>query len=535
MVKVQVKQGWLEGEELQASTGEGKFYSFKGVPYAAPPVGKLRFKDPQPPQPWEGIRKAIKHGPNCPQMDVFTHQLNLGSEDCLYLNVYSPNLNPEAPMAVMVFIHGGAFKSGSGDEDHYGPDFLMSHNIVLVTINYRLDALGFLCLDTKQVPGNAGMKDQVFALKWVQENIDKFGGDPNSVTIFGESAGGASCGLHIISPMSKGLYKRAVPMSGVPLCDWCQPFEPQKRAFVLGKQLGLDTTDPDELLEFLQSLPVEKLIDTSPCLLTSEDPKYNFIKMFYFTPVVEKDLGQEYFINETTYDLLKSGKVNDVDVLIGYTNKENIIALPMLEKGFYEQYNRYPELFVPKKILNACTPRKILDIADRIHMHYFQRKPITFDTLKEFLTYADECIFTYDVYRYATLLRKVSKSKTYLYSFSCFSGRNIYGKTGEKYGITGASHLDDLMYLFDAKYANLKLEKNSKEYKMVKLVCTLFTNFAKYGNPTPDSSLGVTWPVYDSNEYHGEIAETLTVGKKLGADSVKFWKSIFEEAGLGFD
>ncbi|XP_063826463.1 neuroligin-3-like [Ostrinia nubilalis] len=534
MVKVEVKQGWLEGEQLETSTGEGKFFSFKGIPYAAPPLGKLRFKAPQPPLVWNGIRKATKFGPKCPQVDIFTEELISESEDCLYLNVYSPNLNPGTPLAVMVFIHGGGFKSGSGDDDYYGPDFLMAHNVVLVTINYRLDALGFLCLDTEEVPGNAGMKDQVLALKWVQENIAKFGGDPNNVTIFGESAGGSSCGLHVLSPMSKGLFKRAIPMSGVPFCDWSQAFHPRKRAFVLGKQLGLETDDPNELLEFLQSLPVEKLISPNPCLLAAEEITCNNLKMFHFTPVAEKYFGQDHFLTEAPFDVLKSGKINDVDVLIGCTNMEVLVGIPFLEKGLLKQYSRYPELLVPRKILNECPPSKILEISDKIRAHYFGKKQITFENMKEFLVYANECTFTYDVYRYLTLLRGVGKSKKYFYRFSCYSNRNVFGASGQKYGITGASHLDDLMYLFDSKRANIKMEKNSKEYKMVRLACTLFTNFVKYGNPTPDSSLGVSWPEYDDKENYGDISESLTIGQKLDSESVAFWKSIYDYAGLQF-
>ena len=124
--------------------------------------------------------------------------------------MYSPEIKPASPLPVMVFIHGGGFKTGSGNDDEYGPDFLVSHGVILVTLNYRLEALGFLCLDTEDVPGNAGLKDQAAALRWVQNNIKNFGGDPNNVTLFGESAGSSSTSLHVISPMSKGLFKRAI-------------------------------------------------------------------------------------------------------------------------------------------------------------------------------------------------------------------------------------------------------------------------------------------------------------------------------------
>ena len=194
--------------------------------------------------------------------------VDLGNEDCLYLNVYSPDIMPTAPVPVMVFIHGGGFKSDSGNDENYGPDFLVTHGVVLVTLNYRLEALGFLCLDTAEVPGNAGLKDQVAALRWVRDNIASFGGDPKNVTLFGESAGGSSTCLHIISPMSKGLFKKAASLSGVPFNDWFLSFVSQKRAFVLGKDLGFETNDPAELLDFLQSVPVEKLIGTNPIVFS---------------------------------------------------------------------------------------------------------------------------------------------------------------------------------------------------------------------------------------------------------------------------
>lgn len=128
---------------------------------------RFSLKAPQPVTPWDGIRSATAHGPICCQRDLFFDFVETGSEDCLYLNVYTPSLEPTKLLPVMFWIHGGGFSSGSGNSHIYGPDFLVNQNVVLVTINYRLEALGFLCLDTKDVPGNAGMKDQVAGLRWV--------------------------------------------------------------------------------------------------------------------------------------------------------------------------------------------------------------------------------------------------------------------------------------------------------------------------------------------------------------------------------
>lgn len=162
------------------------YFSFKGIPFAAPPVGNLRFRAPEDPQPWTGVRDALDHGPSCP---TAIPSLSMG-EDCLYLNVYSRSFTDNRP--VMVWLNPGGFLSGSGDSLMFGPEHLIEEDVVIVTFNYRIGALGFLNTGDSSSPGNFGLKDMIQALKWVRENIANFGGDPDNVTIFGESAGGAA-------------------------------------------------------------------------------------------------------------------------------------------------------------------------------------------------------------------------------------------------------------------------------------------------------------------------------------------------------
>ncbi|CAH0586799.1 unnamed protein product [Chrysodeixis includens] len=530
---VEVQQGWLRGKHVQAVTGE-YFYSFKGIPYAKPPLGSLRFKAPEEPESWEGVRNATENGAVCPQINLLKNFYVPGSEDCLFLNVFTPNVHPPKPLPVMFYIHGGLFKSNSGDDTFFGPDFLISKNVIVVTINYRLDAIGFLSLETKEVPGNAGLKDQVLALQWVNRNIKQFGGDLNRITMFGQSAGAASIVYHMVSPMSKGLFQRGILQSGVPNLDCFYSYKPRDRAFKLGRDLGFETKNTSELLTFLQSVPTEKLINTTSSLLASEEITSIIFKLHPFVPVIEKDFGQQRFVIEDPFKALETGNVNKVDVLCGYTSHENLILMPFYVNWFYiERYNKYRELFVPTKILFNSPPDVILYLADKIIDHYFEDKSISVSNMPEFINYATASTMFYDVHRFFRRWPQVGTK--FFYKFSAYSARNMYGHQGTRYGIYGSAHTEDLLHLFYQKDLDLPFERNSKEYKIIQLLVTVFTNFAKYGNPTPDSSLGVIWPQFDNTSLaFVNITDELEVGSAPDEEHVQFWKTILEYAGITF-
>ena len=218
MTNVRTTAGEIKGFEK-----DGIHY-FKGVPFAAPPIGDLRFAPPQPPVPWQGTRDCTVDGPICPQAaiplegplaDVISATQPM-DEDCLTLTVTTPS--PDGSLPVMVWIHGGAFTGGSGSTPIYDGTSFARDGIVYVSINYRLHALGFLYLDElfeeAKGTGNLGILDQVRALEWVRDNISAFGGDPDNVTIFGESAGGMSVGTLMGTPSANGLFQHAIPQSG---------------------------------------------------------------------------------------------------------------------------------------------------------------------------------------------------------------------------------------------------------------------------------------------------------------------------------
>lgn len=206
---IEIDNGLVEGTTLSSRLGR-TFHAFMAIPYAEPPTGNLRFQAPVPVTSWTGVLNATSYGPMCYQIPRTETTIEM-SEDCLQINVFSPDLSGSLP--VIVYVFGGGFVYGSGIEQGR-PENLMDRNVVVANFNYRLGALGFLALETAEVPGNAAMKDQILALQWIQRNIASFGGNPSSVTIVGLSAGGVSVTGHMISRMAEGLFHRVISISG---------------------------------------------------------------------------------------------------------------------------------------------------------------------------------------------------------------------------------------------------------------------------------------------------------------------------------
>merc|ERR1712227_483968 len=250
-ITVTTTKGRLRGERVDADMGQ-YYYAFKGVPYAKSPTKDLRFQPPQPVDSWTDVKDATEDGNLCPQFDISTNA-PMGDEDCLNLNVYSPKLDSKK-RAVMVYFHGGAFIMGGGASFFFGPGYLLEQNVVLVTFNYRLGPLGFLSTDDKAAAGNQGLLDQIMVLKWVKANIEKFGGDPDKVTIMGEDAGAASVTLMAMSPMAQGLFHGAIALSGNALCDQYLQNEPQEASRELATKLECSTETGEEIIMAAQQM-----------------------------------------------------------------------------------------------------------------------------------------------------------------------------------------------------------------------------------------------------------------------------------------
>ena len=256
-----ISQGKLAGA-LDETTG---VHSFKGIPFAAPPVGDLRWKAPQPAPSWTGTRKAVQFGPRAMQLNVFgdmNFRSNGMSEDCLYLNVWTPDPSADAKLPVLVYFFGGGFIAGDGSEPRYDGEQMARKGIVTVTVNYRLGIFGWLAHPelSAESPhhssGNYGFLDQHAAIQWVRDNIAAFGGDPDRVTIAGESAGSASVNAQMVSPLSKDLIAGAIGASGgISVLRSRMLDEVEQMWVAFAKKIGAQS------LAELRAIPAEKLLN----------------------------------------------------------------------------------------------------------------------------------------------------------------------------------------------------------------------------------------------------------------------------------
>lgn len=535
---ISTKYGALRGRKLVTrTTSQTPYYSFKGIRYAQPPHGSLRFRPPVQLEPWSGVRDALEEGAVCPHRFMLFDTYK-GDEDCLFLNVYTPALpdnisgyNPK--LAVMVWIHGGAFAVGSGNAFLYGPDHLVGAGVVLVTLNYRLGALGFLSLENEEVPGNMGLKDQVMALKWVRDNIEAFGGDSSRVTIFGESAGAASVHLHMLSPASRGLFHGAIAESGVALSPWALAQQPRERAFELGRELGIDTNSTAELLGYLRATPSELLVKAGARLAGAPGKSADLQSTVAlpFLPAVEPDLPDS-FLTETPRSSLPGA---DVPFLTGYNAQEGLILFRRLQ--------RYPKLLVeldqefkrvvPPELLqqNVTLNQKITDV---IRAFYFQQRPVDVRNIDSLIDLFTDVMFLRPTLETVRLYGASNRtSPTYLYRFA-FDG--ALGLFKRMLGIThpGACHGDEMGYLFYFSRINYRLDEGSTEWAVSKKMVQMWTNFAKTGNPTPpvdyESIVDFKWlPVNESSHVNYlDITGNFTSKVDPEQRRINFWDWLYE-------
>src|SRR5580700_4718778 len=465
---------------------------YKGVPFAAPPVGDLRWRPPLPAAPWTGTHKADAFAPACMQVGVSMpgETPPAVSEDCLYLNIWTPANSPQEHLPVIVWIYGGGYINGSASMPLYWGDRLAHKGVIVVTIAYRLGPLGFLALaeltheSPHQSSGNYGLMDQIAALEWIQRNIAAFGGDPKCVTIAGQSSGSISVSILMSSPLAKGLFQRAIGESG-------GLFEPLQLApkFLLanaerdGERYVVSLGAPS--LKELRRLPASLLTGNAGGIVH---------------PVIEP-----YVLPHSPYEAFTAGQQNDVPLLIG-SNADEARALLDVTHVTATTFDSDLENSVgqlPPALL-AAYPHATDEQAQQAQLGLER-----------------DLRFGWDMWAWARLQAGTGKSPVFYYSFRQqppFPADSVYAGWG-------ASHFAELWYVFD-HLGQSPWNWTAGDRKLAAEMSSYWVNFAKSGDPNGPGL--PPWPVFINNEGKVQyLADPITVGSVANINGLTVFDSVY--------
>ncbi len=452
---VSIEDGKIQG------TIEEDIQVYKGIPFAAPPIDDLRWKAPQPVDKWTGTLDASHFAPGPIQG---WNSPSGKSEDCLYLNVWSPAKSADEKVPVLVWIYGGGFNGGSTSEPNYNGLNLAKKGVVLVSIAYRVGRLGFLAhpelsAENKEgVSGNYGLLDMIAGLEWIQENISAFGGDPDKVTIFGESAGGIAVSMLCASPLAKGLFHGAISQSG-------GSFGPPRQTTFPGENMKLLPWAEEAGIAYMKSAGARSLAEMREIPADS----------LPMGPGLAWPIIDGYVIPDDQYTLYEKGAFIDVPILVGYNSDEGASFRPPKTPeeyitGVQQRYGKFAErLLEAYPVGEKDVPKTARDLAR-------------------------DAAFGWHTWSWARLQAEQGKSKVFYYYFDQHPD---YPEDSPKAGY-GSPHGQEVAYVFE----NLDPEKSDltkTDLTISDAMGTYWTNFAKHGNP---NGKGVTlWPEFTENEH----------------------------------
>jgi len=539
------KQGLARGDMW--TSRDGRYFNvFRGIPYAKQPIGERRFQQTEPldtKDRWEGIKDFNWEMPHCYQVDMVTG-FHVGKEDCLKLNIFKPDLSTDKLLPVMVWIHGGGFVVGDSGTALFGPHYFMDHDVVLVTLHYRLGPLGFLSLGTEDLSGNQGLWDQRMALYWVKQNIKSFGGDPKQVTIFGESAGSMAVNSHILSPQSKGLFNKAIMQSGTVISTFLKSNKHSARDGLKYAE-AVGCSNKPGILVCLQSVPVKDL--------------YNSVLMFDQDCPIRDDLGLAFlgpwkpsvdsflekpFLPKDPKDILLNGEENDVSAIIGFNQEDGLLFTtrfikdPSIQQDFFDNEKVCGPIYFLGQEKDLITEHD-MTISNRIIKSYSSSDTNT--TFEEFTDLFTDAVFGAGTHQLANNLvennRKVFK---YIYSYKGSSSLgDIFSYSLLKKAFyliarlfrmyptegLGACHADDLIYLFQMTPI-INMIPSTSDRKVSEDMVKMWVTFAQTGDPNSEGENTWTQAELDNEFDYFVIDEHSRMEKREELKRLNVWNHI---------
>ncbi|GAB1600090.1 acetylcholinesterase-like [Argonauta hians] len=448
--------------------------NYLGIPYAAPPVNDLRFEKPISPEKWTGVRNCTSYPPACPQESkryVHEHRQDFTNfqEDCLYLNIYAPKKSSKKLLPVLAYIHGGSNIAGMAAMFD-GDVFAVSTDVVVVMLNYRLAFLGFLTMGSPDFPGNYGLWDQLLALKWIQKNIEYFGGDPTKVTLAGHSAGAADISIHIVSEHSKGLYQYAICLSGTILAPWALLTDSTNRVQYMRKitQSLCQDTQPANLKNCLKQMKLDQI-----------EKKEIFSSQKHLRPSYSSYPNS--FFNTKPEILFKSAAINAKTLMVGIVADESSSMYAFSKSTNREDF----EYFIQAKCPETLIIPAMIDIIEHDYVDWKDLKPNS--RISAFINVLSDCQMIYPSLKMVRML----SDRFYPVYFYYFNHRSTSDTREEWRGIP---HGEDIFYLFGVPIVGHPLRNYTELDKEVsRKYMSLFESFIKTGNITTDSQQFFTY------------------------------------------
>ncbi|XP_062969198.1 cocaine esterase-like [Cynocephalus volans] len=498
--------GQVRGSLVHVKGTDVGVHSFLGIPFAKPPVGPLRFAPPEPPESWSGVRDGTSHPAICLQdvtamnaraLKLFNKTMPSTpmSEDCLYLSIYTPvHAHEGSNLPVMMWIHGGGLIVGMASM-YDGSALAAFEDVVVVTIQYRLGVLGFFSTGDKHAPGNWGYLDQVAALRWVQQNIAHFGGNPDRVTIFGGSAGGTSVSSHVISPMSQGLFHAAIMQSGVALVPGLINSSSHAVSTMVANLSACDPVDSKALVGCLRAKSEEEILAIN-----------NPFKVIH-------GVVDGAFLPRHPQELLASGDFQPIPSIIGVNSDEFGWVMPESLDMILTQkeVDREAMLAVLQKTLaHMMLPPEMGDLCMKEYLGDNENS----QTLQaQFQEMMGDAIFVMPALRVAHF--QCSHAPVYFYEFQ---HRPSFFKDIKPPHVK-ADHGDEVVFVFGSSFWGSHITE--EEVLLSRKVMKYWANFARNGNP---NSEGLPhWPVFDQEERYLQLNIQPAVGQALRAHRFQFW------------